>query len=128
MSVLKQGDKVLVAHRRLFDGDEVRYFAGIVESYDAGVFRATGWTFLQDATTKMLFKKEDVRTKLYSLASGTVMVYSLPDDVELGHLRFEGRDGTLVLTDTQNLHMNMSEHFADLPGSDQARRWQLLAP
>jgi hypothetical protein len=117
MSVLKQGDKVLVAHRRLFDGDEVRYFAGIVESYDAGVFRATGWTFLQDATTKMLFKKEDVRTKLYSLASGTVMVYSLPDDVELGHLRFEGRD-----------HMNMSEHFADLPGSDQARRWQLLAP
>jgi hypothetical protein len=127
-TVLKEGDKILIAHRRLYDGDEARFFAGIVVSYDAGAFRISGWTFLQDSATGMVFKKEDLRTKLYSLASGTILVYGLPDDVEMGSLRFEGREGELILTDAKNLHMNMSEHFADLPGSEVTRNWRLLAP
>lgn len=127
-AVLKEGDKIFVSHRRLFDGDEVRHFAGVVDNYESGVLRATGWTYLQDPATGMIFRKEDVRTKLYSLASGTIMIYGLGDEVDMEALKFEGRDGLLLLTDGKTLRMNMSERFADLPGSEEARRWRLLAP
>jgi hypothetical protein len=35
--LLKVGDKILVAHRRLYDKDEERFFVGRIEAYEAGV-------------------------------------------------------------------------------------------
>ena len=40
--VLKEGDNILVAHRRLFEKDEVRFFVGRVDAYEAGIVKAPG--------------------------------------------------------------------------------------
>jgi hypothetical protein len=122
-AVLTAGDKILVSHRRLFEGDEIRHFAGVVESYDSGIVCVTGWTYLQDPSSGMIFRKEDERTKLYAIASGTILLYRLPGDVDLAALRFEGRDGLLWLTDGRNLRMNMSERFADPAERSASSRW-----
>jgi hypothetical protein len=35
--LLKTGDKILIAHPRLFESDQDRFFVGQVEDYEAGV-------------------------------------------------------------------------------------------
>ena len=35
--ILETGAKVLIAHRRLFEGDHGRYFTGVVEGYEGGL-------------------------------------------------------------------------------------------
>jgi hypothetical protein len=42
--MLKEGDKILIAHRRLFEKDDVRFFVGRVDAYEA----ATGHSYVRD--------------------------------------------------------------------------------
>ena len=111
--MLSEGDKLLVCHRRLFEGDELRFFAGTVTAYEAGIVRVTGWTFVRDFRSGNVLKKEEVRTKLYSLASGTILVYRLPDATNMESLKFVGSAALLSLTDSENLKMDLSEHVRD---------------
>jgi hypothetical protein len=76
--LLKEGDKILVAHRRLFEKDEVRFFVGRVEVCESGIVKATGHSYLRDALRGQLVEKADERTKILSLSSGTLVVYQLP--------------------------------------------------
>lgn len=112
--ILHEGDKVLVCHRRLFERDEERYFVGRLTAYDAGVLKVSGWTYLREFASGKVVRKDDLRTKLYSLASGTILVYQLPDATELDALEFTGNDGHVLLTDGSSLRMNLSERFLDL--------------
>jgi hypothetical protein len=111
--MLCEGDKLLVCHRRLFEGDELRFFSGTVAAYEAGIVRVTGWTFVRDFGTGTILKKDEVRTKLYSLASGTILVYRLPDETKVESLKFVGSQAHLLLTDGENLTMDLSEHVRD---------------
>ena len=45
---LGSNDKLLIAHRRLFEKDEPRYFVRVVEGYDNGVVAVTGFSFVRD--------------------------------------------------------------------------------
>lgn len=110
--VLQQGDKLLVSHRRLFERDELRYFAGTVVQYEAGVVKVEGWTFLKDFGSGRIMRKPDVRTKLYSLASGMILVYQLPNESDLTTLEFIGDAAHVVLKDDRGLEMDVSEHAA----------------
>jgi hypothetical protein len=106
--LLKEGDKVLVAHRRLFPHDEPRFFLGTVDAYQAGVVKVTGHSFIRDLFTGIV-EKRDIRTKLISLSSGTVMVYQLPDHVLLDSMEFRYEDGWLLLSDGRDFAMNLAE-------------------
>ena len=106
--LLKEGDKVLVSHRRLFPRDEPRFFLGTVEDYEAGVVKLTGHSFIRDLFTGIVEKK-DTRTKLISLSSGTLMVYVLPDHVLLDSVEFHWEDGWLLLSDGRDFTMNLAE-------------------
>jgi hypothetical protein len=110
--MLNAGDKLLVAHRRLFERDETRYFAGTVEAYDAGVVKLVGWTYLKDFGSGAILRKEDLRTKLYSLASGTIIVYQLPAETDIESLEFRGDAAHLLLIDDDGLRMNIAERVA----------------
>jgi hypothetical protein len=107
--LLKEGDKILVAHRRLFDKDEVRFFVGRVDAYEAGVVKVTGHSHVRDAMGGRVVEKAEERTKILSLSSGTLIVYQLPDQVILETLKFVSAGGRLSLTDGKGFSMNLTE-------------------
>jgi hypothetical protein len=111
--VISEGDKLLVSHRRLFQGDEVRYFVGRVTGHEGGVIKLVGHTYLRDFTSGLVTKKDEVSTKLYSLSSGTILVYQLPADTQLDRIIFEGTDGHLLVTDGASLELNLSERYQE---------------
>jgi len=108
--ILERGSYILVVHRRLFEGDRGRFFVGKVDDYEVAVARVTGHTWVQDNFNGKMLKKEGARTKIFSLASGTLIVYVLPDGLNLSTLRIDYDRGThLILTDGGNLHLDLSE-------------------
>jgi hypothetical protein len=107
--LLEPGNKILVAHRRLFERDLVRFFLGRVDAYEEGVVKATGRTYVRDPMGGRMIEKADARTKLLSLSSGTLIVYQLPEAVELEGLKFIGSDGLLALTDERGFAMDLTE-------------------
>lgn len=128
MAILDWGDKVLVAHRRLFERDALRFFLGTVTDYEAGIFKVKGRTYLQDPATGGIHKKNDERTKIYSVQSGAILVYHLPAEVCIGSLEFTGHWGSITLRNKSGFKMDLAEQFQDMPGSAEARKWELLAP
>lgn len=107
--ILEPGDKILVAHRRLFEGDHARFFVGEVEEHELGVVRVHGWTWIRDGYQGLFTRKDDLRTKILSLSSGTLIVYALPESADLASLRLENPGGELFLCDDLGLRMDLSE-------------------
>lgn len=107
--LLQEGDKILIAHRRLFEKDEARFFLGRVDAYESGVVKVTGHSYVRDRMSGQLLEKADTRTKILSLASGTFLVYQLPDQVALDNIEFISDDGRLSLTDGKGFTMNLAE-------------------
>jgi len=108
--LLKEGDKILVTHRRLFEKDEARFFIGSIDAYEAGVVKVKGHSYVRDFVGGRVIEKTDERTKILSLSSGTLIVYQLPNTVAIEKLIFDARDGLLTLTDGKDFIMNLSEH------------------
>lgn len=107
--MLREGNKVLIAHRRLFRGDAAHYFAGRVDAYDAGLIKVTGHSYIREPITGRLIEKTDARTKILALASGTLIVYELPASTAMESLAFDWEDGRLVASDGQGFMMNLGE-------------------
>jgi hypothetical protein len=107
--LLQSEDKLLVVHRRLFERDGSRFFIGRVEDFDAGIVRVSGYTFVRDPVGGTVSRKNDVRTKLFSLSSGTLMVYVLPRDLDLTSARLVAEEASLTLTAGSSFRMDLSE-------------------
>ena len=108
--LLKKGDKILIAHRRLFEHDEVRFFLGEMDDYEVGIVKVRGHSFVHDKTSGSFIKKTDTQVKILSLSSGTLLVYQLPEPVVIDALRFEITNLHLSLTDGKEFTMNLTEH------------------
>jgi len=107
--ILETGSKILVAHRRLFAGDHARFFAGVVEGYEAGIVRVCGHTWQMDAYQGTFQRKEDERTKLLSLSSGTLIVYVLPSTADMASLHLASTCGEITLCDANGPVMDLTE-------------------
>jgi hypothetical protein len=107
--ILEPGNKVLVAHRRLFVEEAQRFFVAEVLEYDAGMAKLEGYSFVVDTVRGLVLRKQDSRVKVVSLQSGTLIVYQLPGDTVVDNTRFELHEAALTLTDGANLTMNMTE-------------------
>ena len=108
--MLEQGEKVLIVHRRMFEKDTPRFFIGEVQAYEQGIIKVQGYTFVKDMFSGNMSKKSDLRTKVMSIVSGTLIVYQLPVVVLLDSVNFSrDQDGGLVLTDGGGFSMDMSE-------------------
>lgn len=109
--LLETGAKILACHRRLFTEDTPRFFLGTVLAYEAGLLKVSGVTWTRDAS-RGFHKKQDPRTKMISLHAGTVIVYELPHEVDIGSLRMEQPSGTeIILTDDGKFKMDLSERI-----------------
>jgi len=108
--ILEKGDKIFAAHRRLFADDLPRFFTGEVDEMQGGIVVAVGYSWLRDVIEARMVRKNDVRTKILSLDSGTLIVYRLPREVELAALKLDvGIGSQVVLTDGGAFHMDISE-------------------
>ena len=108
--------KVLVVHRRLFEGDSSRFFVGRVEDYESGVIKVTGYTWMKDIYTGLFIRKEDIRTKLISLTSGSLIVYQLPGWIQIQEIKFENYpDGGFGIRDGEKFRMDLSESVHHTP-------------
>ena len=108
--ILAKGDKILAAHRRLFAEDQPRFFTGEVEEMQGDLVVVTGHSWLRDAFESHMVRKNDTRTKILSLASGSLIVYRLPREVDLDALKLDiGISSQMVLTDGADFHMDVSE-------------------
>lgn len=108
--LLKHGDKLLIAQRRLYEKDELRFFIGHVDEYESGIVKLTVHSYVRDPIGGSIIEKSDARTKILSLASGTLLVYQLPDDLDLDKAEFKVLDTHSSLTDNEEFTMNLTEH------------------
>ena len=84
---LQEGAKLLVCHRRLFAEDQPRFFVGVVEACDGPLAKVSGFSWTRDASRGYV-RKDDRRTKIVSLGSGSVIVYELPAEEAERGIRF----------------------------------------
>ena len=118
--MLKTGDNVLVAHRRLFPEDQPRFFTGTVNEQENGVVMATGHSWVRDSFSGEYMRSQSERTKVFSLVSGALIVYQLPIGCRVGEVEFaQMPDQSLVLRDGQGFEMDLSErHTHPAPPSE----------
>ncbi len=108
--MLRNGDKLLVVHRRLFDEDQSRFFIGSVEEYDAGLVKVAGHAFVRDPLSGKYLGRLDARIKILSLSSGTLIVYQLPQNTQLENIQFsKDSKGGITVTDGDLFSMDISE-------------------
>ena len=62
--MLLRGDKILVAHGRLFEKDDVRSFVVQIEDYEAGVVKAKGHSHIRDVVGGLMIGKAEHDEKL----------------------------------------------------------------
>lgn len=109
--IFEKEGKVLLVHRRLFNGDQPRIFIGVIQDAEQGLIKVRGHSWLQDHRTGAVFRKEDERTKIFAVISGALMIYELPHEVDLPALKFiNTEDGRSWLTDEKHFRMDLSEN------------------
>ena len=112
--ILENGSKVLVSHRRLFDGDQPRIFVGEVEGYEQGVVKVGGYTWGRDRALCRLTRKGDRRSKIFSIASGTLLVYELERELDVDELTIESEGLQVWLMAGDRRVMDLSDHSVDV--------------
>lgn len=111
--LLAPGTPLLVVHRRLFEKDAPRFFAGRVTESEAGLAEVRGFTWVRDPLSGAFVKKADERTKIVALSAGTTIVYRLPDGVAPEALTIQTPDAlSVLLTDGSDFALDLSERQA----------------
>lgn len=108
--IIAVGERILACHRRLFEKDEPRFFAGEVIASNDALIKAKGLSFSRDLNTGHIVVNGQQRTKIIPVSAGTHLLYQLPDDLAIEQLRFVQEKGQLVLTDGARFRMDLTEH------------------
>lgn len=107
---MRNGDKLLVSHRRLFSEDLPRFFLGTVEDYEDGVASVLGHSWVRDVLKGEFLRKDDQRNKIVSLTSGNLIIYKLPRSVDLDAITIQyGPNQEQHLTDGAEFRMDITD-------------------
>lgn len=108
--LLSPGDKLLVAHRRLYESDLPRLFVGAVVTYEAGFVKLAGYSWVREPVRGELRKKTDRRTKILSIASVGLICYELPNTLDIERLELTpGPQHQVLLTDGAGFTMDLTD-------------------
>ena len=110
--ILEVGNKLLLVHRRLFKEDLVRFFVGTVDYYQAGITKITGYSFARNPVTGEVRRKDDARTKLVALTSGTFLAYQLPTELQVDKVQFHLESDERLIIRESEWEMDLSEAWA----------------
>lgn len=107
--ILPVGAKLLICHRRLYAEDNPRYFFGEVEMYSEGIAKVNGYSWARDQVSGFR-RKSGRRTKLIAPASGSLIVYEIPADVDIENVRIEQPDvHSVIAADGAGFKMDLAE-------------------
>lgn len=107
--ILKKGEKIHVIHRRFFEKEARRHFVGLVDEYENGLARVTGYVFTVDRAKYSFVKRPELRTRVISLLSGDLLVNIIPEGVELEKVHYRQEDKAVRVTDGSDWHLDISE-------------------
>jgi hypothetical protein len=107
--ILQKGEKIHVIHRRLFEKEPQRHFVGIVDHYEAGLARVTGYLYTVDRARFAFIRRSDQRTRILSLAGGNLLVNVLPASVNLEKIVYRQEKKGVRVTDGSEWHLDLSE-------------------
>jgi hypothetical protein len=109
VAILSPGEKVHLIHRRHFDHEPHRHFVGTVDAFADGLLRVTGHVYAVDPISFEFRRREELRTRVVSAASGEVIINVLPATVDLNAVRYRQEPGALRVTDGSAWHLDISE-------------------
>jgi len=108
-TILKPGEKLHVIHRRRLEREPHRYFAGIVEAYENGVARVTGYVYTVDTVKSAFFRRPDKRTRILAISSGDLLVNILPEHVDMDKIVYKLEKKSVRVTDGSEWYLDISE-------------------
>ena len=108
--ILQKGEKVHIIHRRHYEKDRHRHFVGIVDAYEEGMARVTGYVYTVDASKFTFIKREDIRTRIVSIVSGDVLINILPPKVDIEKIVYKQERKAVRVTDGSDWHLDLSEY------------------
>jgi hypothetical protein len=109
MTLLRQGEKLHVIERRAFDGDARRHFVGEVEAANDVAVRVRGYTFVCNPMTGNFDRREPLRTRIIPLSAAGVVVYVIPEDIEIEAVRYEWEAGNRLVVRAGHWELSLDE-------------------
>jgi hypothetical protein len=106
--VLKVGERVFVAGRRIFDGDIRRHFVGQVEASTDSIIRVVGYSFIQTAND-VFEKKPEKRTRIFPLSEGIYIINVIPQETLLQNVTYTVINDRLFITDGHTFKYDVEE-------------------
>jgi hypothetical protein len=107
--LLQKGEKIHVIHRRHSDKDPHRHFVGVVDAYEGGIARVTGYLFVVDPVKFVFFRRPEKRIRIIALSSGEVLANVLPPSVDLEKVVYKQERKSVRVTDGSDWHLDISE-------------------
>lgn len=109
---LKKGERIFVAFRRNFEGDQRRHFIGEVESSDEHTVRATGYVFIM-SLYKKFEKKPEKRTQVISLTDARNIINLIPENADPENIEYITKANRLYLSDGEDFLYDINEFRAE---------------
>ena len=108
--MITTGEKIFVITRRLFEGDLRRHFVGEVRAATDFTIRVQGYAYVFDEGTKQFVRREELRTRIFSLIDASLVIQILPEEVCIEDLQYVWDDNNRrLITDRKTFSMNISE-------------------
>jgi hypothetical protein len=102
------GEGVIIITRRSFPEDERRHFIGRVTASTGSLIRVEGHAWIANSIGNYE-QRHDLRTRLFSLATGGEVVLVVPPEIDVDGLRYASAGGRLIITDGSAYTLDISE-------------------
>ena len=108
--VLEYGEKLFIVTRRLFLQDLRRHFVGEVQVSTDMVARVKGFAFVYDDTNATFKKRDETRTRIFSLTDAGYIINVLPKEAILEDISYQvDEKNQRYITDGKTFKLNVSE-------------------
>jgi len=111
--VLEIGEKLFIIARRLFDKDLHRHFVGEVVACNNSLARIRGYAFVYDDNSNNFVRRQELRTRIFSLTDAGYIINLLPEDADLEKIHYvTDQENHRMITDGKTFSVNVSEFSA----------------
>ncbi|MGB0414327.1 MAG: hypothetical protein ACPGJU_07750 [Coraliomargarita sp.] len=110
--ILQTGERIFVASRRTFEGDQRRHFIGEVESCTEHTVRVTGYVFIM-SLHKKFEKRPEKRTQIIPLNDARNIINVIPQNANLDKIEYITQANRLYLSDGDDFLYDINEFRAE---------------
>ena len=108
LATISIGERVIIITRRSFQEDERRHFIGTVTARSGSLIRVDGHAWVANAIGGFE-RRQELRTRIFSLATGVEIVLVVPAEVDVDRLRYQSAQGRLVISDGSGYSLDITE-------------------